>query len=124
MKQIGKRDWLIPGGHMPVNSTGREPDFTSHDLIAVLNTSQKTANVELMVHYTDSEPIGPYVFTVAAQRVRRVRINDLIDPQAVPLDVAYALSIRASVPVVIQFTRQDTTHANSSTMGTLGYPLD
>ena len=52
--------------------------------------------------------MGPYPLTVAPHRVRQVRFNDLIDPQAMPLGVDYAVVIESNVPIVVQFTRHDT----------------
>jgi len=108
---------------VPVESTGREPDRTSHDAIAVLNTNDVDADIEATVHYTEREPVGPYRFRVRANRIRRVRINDLIDPAAVELGVDYGLVIESSAPVVVQTTRQDTS-GRGAIMGTMAFPLD
>jgi hypothetical protein len=59
---------------------------------------------------------------VKARRTRRVRINDLIFPEAVPLEVDYAALIEADNPVVIQFTRVDTGHAEKSWAGGIAFP--
>jgi hypothetical protein len=39
--------------------------------------------------------------------VRNARFNDLIDPEALPLDTPYAAVIEANVPIVVQFGRLD-----------------
>lgn len=111
MRVIGAKVWAIPGGHMPLRSSGEEPRDTSSDQLCVLNAGHSDANLELTIYYEDHEPVGPYPLKVAAQRVRHVRFNDLIDPQALPLDTPYAALVIADHPVVVQFTRRDTSQA-------------
>lgn len=105
---LGRRTWVFPGGHIPATGTGPEPEYTGRDELAVLNGGSEPARLELTVLYEDRDPVGPYPLRVAARRVRHVRINDLIDPQAVPLGVPYGLIVRSDVPVVAQLTRTDT----------------
>jgi hypothetical protein len=105
---IGRRQWAIAAGHAPSVSTGEEPEFTSRDELSLLNASDELANVRLHVLYATRGEIGPFRLGVAPRRLRRVRINDLIFPEAVRLDEPYSLLVRSDVPVVVQFTRQDT----------------
>jgi hypothetical protein len=105
--KIGHKVWAIPGGHIPPRSTGQEPEFTSRDVLCLLNAGKREARLEMTVFYADGDPIGPYKLTVPARRVRHVRLNDLIDPQPLPLGIDYAVIIESSVPIVVQFTRLD-----------------
>lgn len=105
---IGKNEWVIAGGQIPLFSTGDEPRFTSRDTLCVLNTSLQDAVIRIQVYHTVEPPTKSYVFEVKAQRVRRVRINDLIDPLPVMLDTPYALLIESNMPVVVQFSRMNT----------------
>ena len=84
LKTIGAKVWAIPGGHMPLVSSGAEPANTSRDELCVLNAGHSDAHLQLTIYYEEHEPVGPYPLKVAAQRVRHVRFNDLIDPQALP----------------------------------------
>lgn len=122
MKTIGAKVWAIPGGHMPLLSSGSEPRDTSRDELCVLNAGNIEANLELTIYYQDHEPVGPYPLKVGAQRVRHVRFNDLIDPQALPLDTPYAALVIADHPVVVQFTRHDTSQAANAIATTLAFP--
>jgi hypothetical protein len=124
MSRIGKKSWAIAGGHIPLRSTGPEPEFTSFDAICVLNAMEQSAAIELTIFYGDRDPCGPYAVSVAARRVRHIRINDLIDPLAVPLDEPYAILLESDVPVVVQFTRQDTRQAENAVMGLMAFPID
>ena len=105
---IGRRIWMIPGGRMPHPSTGPEPIFTSRDQLCLLNAGPDMANAIVEIQFADREPVGPYRLTVAAGRVRHVRVNDLIFPEAIPLEIPYAAVLRSDVPIVVQFSRQDT----------------
>lgn len=122
MKAIGHKIWAIPGGHIPLSSTGHEPESTSRDELYVLNAGRKEARLKMTIYYADRDPVGPYLLTVAPQRVRRVRFNDLIDPQAMPLGEDYAVVIRSNVPIVVQFSRLDTSHPAAAIATTMAFP--
>lgn len=122
LKTIGSKVWAIPGGHMPSLSSGSEPRDTSRDELCVLNAGHFDVHLQLTIYYEEHEPVGPYPLKVAARRVRHVRFNDLIDPQALPLDTPYAVLLVADHPVVVQFTRRDTSQAANSIATTLAYP--
>jgi hypothetical protein len=59
MKKTGKLDWAFSAGRIPFQSTGKEPEFISHDKIAVLNTSEEEALIELFILYENVKPVGP-----------------------------------------------------------------
>ncbi|GIJ23543.1 sensory rhodopsin transducer [Micromonospora lutea] len=116
--------WAVPGGHVPFAGTGVEPEFTSFDKLCVLNTTDSEAEVTLHFYYEDAEPVGPYRFGVGARRIRHVRVNDLIDPEAVRLDRPYGCVLSSSVPVVVQFLRQDSrSSARLALTGTMAHPV-
>lgn len=120
---LGATTWALPGGRIPFPSNGHEPEFTSFDQLCLLNTGDEPAQVELTIYYTDAEPVGPYPMEVPARRVRHVRLNDLVDPQAITLDRPYGAVLRSSVPIVVQFQRQDTRLPGSLALATaMAYP--
>lgn len=124
MKKIGKLNWAFSGGKIPFDSTGEEPMFNSHDKISVLNSAKEEAELEIFIFYEDEVPVGSYVVRVKPQRLRKIRINDLIDPAAVRLDRNYGCYIRSNIPVVIQFSRMHTGQKANAIMGTLAFPAD
>jgi hypothetical protein len=93
---IGRRTWTFAGGRIPM---------TGHEQLALLNTGTRAARVTITIYYADREPVGPYEVEVAAERVRKVRVDDLIDPLPVPLDEPFGAVLRASQPIVVQLTR-------------------
>lgn len=108
MSAPGRRRWAISAGCAPSRGSGPEPQFTSHDRLCLLNGADDAANVRVTVAYAARDPVGPYRLVVAPRRLRHVRINDLIFPEAVRLDEAYGLWIESDREVVVQFTRMDT----------------
>ncbi|MEW5744608.1 MAG: sensory rhodopsin transducer [Nitrospirota bacterium] len=124
MKIIGRTTWAIPGGRIPLNSTGPEPDFTSNEELCILNAGYQDAKVEITVFYESRDPVGPYRITVPAKRTRHVRFNDLIAPEAMPLDTDYACIVDSDVAIVVQFNRRDTSRAENALMGVMAFPVD
>jgi hypothetical protein len=123
MNAIGHRQWVIPGGRIPAHGTGREPEFTSRDELWLLNTSNEDVTIEVIIYASDRPPVGPYELTAPAERVYCVRVNDLIDPEAVRLETPYAAVIRASGPIVVQIARYDTRQAEQTMSWSLAHPV-
>lgn len=101
-KDLGGTTWVFSAGFAPSGSTGQEPEFTSRNTLCLLNTGERQACVQLTFYYEDAAPVGPYEVLVEPQRVKHQRINDLIEPEAVPLDAAYGLVVESDRPVVAQ----------------------
>lgn len=123
-KKWGKKKWCFPGGFIPIESSGKEPEFTSHDEIQILNATKEDADVLITIYYTDKDPVPGYKIKVKAERVRQFRVNDLIDPQAIPLGVAYGAIIESNVPIIVQLAKQITAYEKLAIMGTMAYPID
>ena len=121
MKAYGKLDWAFSAGRIPFKSTGKEPEFVSHDKISILNTSEKEATIELFIFYEDEHPSEEYEICIKAGRLKKVRFNDLIDPVAMRLERNYSCYLRSNVPVVVQFSRMDTGSRNTSLMGSMAF---
>ncbi len=121
MKVVGRTEWAIPGGLIPVESTGHEPELTSCDKVAILNTGTESAILQIFVYYQDADPVGPYQITVKGQRVRTIRFNDLIDPEAIILGREFSALVTSDRPVVIQFSREITQQSACTCSGALAY---
>lgn len=96
--------------------------MASFDLLCLLNAGDAVANVRLRVLYAEHGEPEAYRLVVAPRRVRHLRINDLIFPEAVRLDAAYGLLIESDEPVVVQFSRQDTRQAEHAGMLATAWP--
>lgn len=118
---IGKKIWAIAEGFIPGYGNGPPPDFISHEAFCILNASEEDAHVEIMLYFTDKEPVGPYKVTVPARRTRHFRFNNLTDPQPVPLETNYSSVFVSDQPVVLQYTRLDSRQAKNALITTIAY---
>jgi hypothetical protein len=121
MEAIGRKLWAIPEGYIPGWSHGPEPQFTSHETVCMLNTSDQDARVTITIYFTDREPAGPYPVTVPARRTVHLRFNSLEDPEPIPRDTDYASVIEADVPIVVQHTRLDSRQAENALLTTIAW---
>ena len=121
---IGRTRWAIAEGYIPAGSTGPEPQMTSHETVCLLNASDRDAQVEITIFFTDREPVGPYRVTVPARRTRHVRFNDLSDPEPIPKDTDFASVIESDVPIVAQHTRLDSRQAENALLSTMAFAGD
>lgn len=118
---IGRKRWVIAEGYIPEQSHGPEPEMTSHESVCILNTADQEANVEIIIYYTDHEPVGPYTIRIPPRRTRHIRFNDLIDPQPIPLGTEYASVIESDIPIVVQHTRLDSRQAENALLSTIAW---
>jgi hypothetical protein len=120
----GNTIWVIPGGHISLYSTGREPEHTSRDELHLLNTNGQEATLHIIIYYTNREPSAPYTINIKAKTVRSIRFNDLVDPEPLMLDTDYAVLIRSDIPVIVQFTRVDTSQPELAGFTSMAFPVD
>lgn len=119
----GHKKWVVAGGCIPATSNGEEPRCTSRDELRLLNTSKRTATVRFTVYFEETDPQGPYELQVEAERLRIVRVGDLIDPLPIPLGVAYGILLESNVPIALQVQRIDTSLDRIPTMVLTASPL-
>jgi len=108
---IGKKIWAIAEGYIPGYSNGPPPDFISHE----------AAHVQIMLYFSDKEPVGPYHVTVPARRTKHLRFNNLTDPQPVPLETDYSSVFISDQPIVLQYTRLDSRQNANALITTIAY---
>jgi hypothetical protein len=121
MNSIGKKIWVIPAGNIPFKSTGKEPEFLSRNSLSILNTTDDEAKLSIEVFYADKDTPNPFELKVKAQRMRKIRVNDLIDPFPVPLEKDYALKITSDKPILVQYSEMNTGQNNCAIMGTIAF---
>lgn len=120
---IGRTSWAIAEGYIPPSSHGPAPEMTSHEAVCILNTTEQDAHVQIMVYFSDRDPVGPYKVTVQARRTKHVRFNNLEDP-AIPRGTDYASTIESDVPIVVQHTRLDSRQDANALLSTIAYAAD
>jgi hypothetical protein len=121
MKAMGAILWAVAEGYIPAWSNGPSPEFTSHETLCLLNTSDQDADVKITVFFADREPAGPFPVIVQARRTKHVRLNDLNNPEKIPTGTDFASVIESSVPIVVQHTRLDSRQAENALISTIAY---
>jgi hypothetical protein len=117
----GRKIWSFAGGQIPLTSNGKEPAFTSHDKIAILNTSARDATIIITILYEGRNPVDKYEIKLKARRIKKIRFNDLIDPLPVPLDTPFGFVLTSDVKVIVQFSRADTSSDHHAAFITTPY---
>jgi hypothetical protein len=123
MDMAGKKQWAFAAGNIPLRSHGLEPEFTSHDKIAILNTGHKDAAVRLSIYYASDSPVGEHEIVVKARRLRKVRFNDLINPLPIPLETPFGFVLQSDEPVIVQFSRANTGGSSLTQVITTAYSI-
>ena len=123
MKAYGKKTWLIPDTFL--NSISKNGNV-SHESICVLNTSDVDAVLNLTLFFEDRDAITSFKSQCAAMRTHHVRMDKIRDDngEAIPHDVPYAVLVESNTPIVVQYSRLDTSAAEMALMTTIGYPVD
>lgn len=121
MEALGQKRWAIAEGYIPAESSFSDPALVSHETACILNAGNATANVRITIFFSDREPAGPYLVTVAARRTLHLRFNDLHHPEPIPRDTAYSSVFESDVPIVVQHTRLDSRRAELSLLSTVAY---
>jgi hypothetical protein len=121
MKPLGAMLWAVAEGYIPAWSNGPAPEFTSHETLCLLNASDQDADVKITIFFADREPAGPYAVVVGARRTKHVRLNDLNDPEKIPVGTDFASVIESTLPIVVQHTRLDSRQAENALISTIAY---
>lgn len=123
MESLGKKVWAIAEGYIPTYSHGPSPQLESHETACILNAGDEIAHIDIMIYFTEREPVGPYRVTVPARRTMHVRFNNLKDPEPIPTGTDFASVLTSDVPVVIQHTRLDSRQNENALMTTMAYAV-
>ena len=117
---MGKKSWLIPDCELPPEGEG---EAKGHESVIIVNDSDREAEIEIKLFFTDRDFTDKITWRVGAGRVRCFRMNKLSDMCgfAVPLSTQYAMKLTSSENIVVQYGRLDNTQPNLAFYTTLGY---
>jgi hypothetical protein len=118
---IGLTRWAVAEGYIPRQSSDVSRELISHEALCVLNTGDAPARLALHIYFTDREPAGPYHFELPPRRSLHIRLNDLKDPEPVPLATEYSMLLESDRPVVVQHTRLDSRQNGLALLSTIAY---
>lgn len=121
MRAKGELHWIIPDCYIPADSSG---SLESHESICVLNINPEDALLSVTVFFEDRDPMEGIKVYVAGKRTKHIRTSSLKkDGEAIPVGVPYAVEVTSDVPIIIQYSRLDSTQPENALMTTMAYPL-
>ena len=107
----GKQNWYFADGYLPekVNNGPME----AHEALMFFNPSKTDAVAIVTVYFSDRDPLPPIEVKVPAERVIAIRLDHKEETGGVQIPplTQYALGINATVPIICQFGRVDTTQS-------------
>ena len=117
----GKKTWYFADGYLPEKST--RGSMEAHEALMIFNTHEKNAEALIDIYYSDRPPVRDIRVNVPAERIIALRMDHPEDlaGNTIPEQTQYALRIRASAPVVVQFGRLDTKQNNMAYYVGVGY---
>ena len=123
MSLVGSMAWYIPDCYWPEHTSPGA--YVSHEAICVLNAGNLDARLRITLYFEDREPMEGFAAQCGARRTNHVRLDQLRNEagQSVPCGVPYAAMVESDVPVIVQYSRCDTTQAPLTLMTTVAYPL-
>lgn len=128
MKAYGKTTWMIPDTYLQKkeNSRSSDPADRSHEAICVLNTSDNDAHIALTLFFEDREPNTAFTSFCGARRTHHIRLDKIRDKDGngIPEGVPYAILLQSTAPVVVQYSRLDTSAAEMALMTTIAYAVE
>jgi hypothetical protein len=121
----GSTTWYMPDTYLPEPVPADGP-YVGHEAICVLNVTDRDAALLLNFCFEDRPPVKDVAVTVPAERTRHLRLDkpEQIGGFRVPVGVPYAIRVRSDVPVIVQYSRLDTTQTQCTLMTTMAYPLE
>ena len=124
MKAYGKTTWMIPDTYL--HSVSNLNVNISHEAICVLNTSDEDAHIKLTLYFEDREPDTSFTAVCGARRTNHIRLDRIRNEEGgrIPLDTPYSVLLESDTPVVVQYSRLDTSAPEYALMTTIGYPVD
>ncbi|WP_026702449.1 sensory rhodopsin transducer [Salibacterium aidingense] len=122
IKGKGDTHWIIPDGFIPPESSGSQ---TSHESICVLNLQQEPAQLKVTIYFEDQEPLEEIEVQVKGKRTSHIKTALLEkDGRTIPKSVPYAIEVESDRPVIVQYSRLDSTQPELALMSTMAHPLN
>lgn len=122
-QKAGAKVWYIPDCYYPsISSPGH---YVSHEAVCVLNPGKEDAHITLTLYFEDREPMREFHAVCKAERTNHIRLDKIKDAKGngVPQGVPYAIMVESDQPIIVQYSRLDTTQAEMALMTTMAYPV-
>ena len=118
MKAYGKTTWLIPDTFL--DSVSKNAGI-SHEAICVINTSDVDAKIQFTLFFEDREARTDFSSQCPAMRTHHIRMDKLRNAagEPIPRDTPYAVLVESNTPIVVQYSRLDTSAPEMALMTTI-----
>ena len=119
----GKKVWMIPDNYLHSVSLN---DQISHEAVCVLNTSDSDAHISLTLYFEDRDAMTGFNAVCKAGRTNHIRLDKIVSEKGekIPRDTPYAILVESSAPIVVQYSRLDTSAVEMALMTTIAYPVE
>ena len=116
----GNRIWFFPDGDLPPPG---DIEPKGHESLLILNPNGADAEVTLTIYFEDQPAVKATGFTIGAERVRCVRLDEAIGAEAFRIPLGqYALKATSNEPVICQLGRMDVRQPNLAYYTVMGVP--
>ncbi len=121
--EYGKKVWLIPDCFL--NSVSKN-ESVSHEAICVINTTKRDAEIKLTLYFEDRDARHDFSSMCPAERTHHIRMDKLKNAsgELIPRDTPYAALVESSEPIVVQYSRLDTSEVEMALMTTIAYAVE
>ncbi|MFA6931529.1 MAG: sensory rhodopsin transducer, partial [Lentisphaeria bacterium] len=94
----GKKNWYFADGYLPEKVANGSME--AHEALMLFNPTKAAIEVEIVVYFSDRDPIKGIKVMVEAERVFTIRLDhpDELGGAVIPPVTQYALHIAASAP--------------------------
>ncbi len=115
--------YCIPDCFWPVKDQG---SYLGHEAISILNLSDQDVPAEMTLYFEDRKKLEGFHLEIPAERTIHFHTYDLKNEQGVsiPRGVGYAAVIECEKPIVVQYTRVDTTQSELGLATTMAVVME
>lgn len=120
--EYGSKVWFISDGFYPEFSSGK---FKSHEAICVLNPGKQPAEIEITLYFEDRPKMEGFTADCQGERTNHIRMDLLKDREGrgVPMGIPYAMMVHSNTPIIVQYSRMDTSQAEMALMTTMAFSI-
>jgi len=122
VKKFGSKTWFIPDGFIPVESS---EDLISHEAVCLLNCNNEIAEIYFTIYFEDQDPLVDIEVLLEGNRTKHLKTKLIKQgDKGIPKGVPYAIKVSSNIPIIVQYSRMDTTQPANTLMTTIGHPID
>ncbi|MEZ0348356.1 MAG: sensory rhodopsin transducer [Thermus sp.] len=115
------RTWLVPDAYLPAKGEGV---YLGHETLCLLNVEAEPVEVWLDFFFEDRDPVEGIEVRLPPKRVLHLRLDRPLGGFEVPREVPYAIRVRASRPIGVQYSRLDVTQPNMAFLSVMAWPWE